>query len=143
VNDLKADAQIVIVAKNANYAMSTTQNSNNRAQATVTKDGNFITLGSDVQILTLKAGKTSGTWAFYTGTGYLYAASSSKNYLKTEGTLSANSSWNISVDSSGVATIKATGSNSRNWLRYNSSNNPPLFSCYSSGQADVAIYILK
>ena len=143
VNDLKAEAQIVIVAKNANFAMSTTQNSNNRAQATVTKDGNFITLGSDVQILTLEAGKTSGTWAFYTGTGYLYAASSSKNYLKTEVALSANSSWSISVDSSGVATIKATGTNTRNWLRYNSSNNPPLFSCYSSGQTDVAIYILK
>lgn len=143
VNDLKADAQIVIVAKNANYAMSTTQNTNNRAQAAVTKDGNFITFGSDVQILTLKTGKNSGTWALYTGKGYLYAASSSKNYLKTETTLSTNSSWNISVTSSGVATIKSAGSNTRNWLRYNSSNNPPLFSCYGSGQADVAIYILK
>ena len=143
VNELAVGDQVVIVAKNANYAMSTTQNSNNRAQATVTKNGNIITFGSDVQILTLKAGKTTGTYSFYTGSGYLYAASSSKNYLKTETNLSANSSWKIEITSAGVATIKAQGSNTRNWLRYNSSNNPPLFSCYSSGQADVCIYKLQ
>lgn len=144
VNDLAAGDQIVIVAKNANYAMSTTQNSNNRAQATVTKNGNIITFGSDVQIMTLEVGKTSGTYAFNTGSGYLYAASSSKNYLRTETTLSANSSWNITIsEDTGVATIKSTGSNTRNWLRYNSSNNPPIFSCYGSGQTDVCIYKLK
>ena len=140
---LNAGDQVVIVAKGSNYAMSTTQNSNNRAQAPVVKNGNIITFGSDVQILTLKAGKTSGTYAFYTGSGYLYAASSSKNYLKTETTLSANSSWNITIANSGVATIKATGSNTINWMRYNSSNNPPIFSCYGSGQTDVCIYKLQ
>ena len=140
---LAAGDQIVIVAKNAKYAMSTTQNSNNRAQAAVTKDGNIITFGSDVQILTLKAGKTTGTYSFYTGSGYLYAASSSKNYLRTETTLSANSSWKIEITSAGVATIKAQGSNTRNWLRYNSSNNPPIFACYASGQTDVCIYKLQ
>ena len=143
VNELVAGDQIVIVAKNANYAMSTTQNSNNRAQAAVTKTGNIITFGSDVQVLTLYAGKSSGTFAFNTGSGYLYAASSSNNYLRTEATLSENSSWKIEITSAGVATIKAQGSNTRNWLRYNSSNNPPIFACYSSGQTDVCIYKLK
>ena len=144
VNDLAAGDQIVIVANNANYAMSTTQNSNNRAQAAVTKNENIITFGSDVQIMTLEVGKTSGTYAFNTGSGYLYAASSSKNYLRTETTLSANSSWNITIsEDTGVATIKSTGSNTRNWLRYNASNNPPIFSCYGSGQTDVCIYKLK
>lgn len=132
--------QIVIAAKGYNYAMSTTQNGNNRAQAAITKSENNITFKDGVQILTLQAGKTSGTFAFYTGSGYLYAASSSKNYLKTETTLSANSSWTITIASTGVATIKATGSNTRNWMRYNSSNNPPIFSCYGSGQADICIY---
>ena len=143
VNDLAAGDQIVIVAKNANYAMSTTQNSNNRAHAAVTKDGNIITFGSDVQIMTLEVGNTSGTYAFNTGSGYLYAASSSKNYLRTETKLSANSSWTIAIATGGVATIKSTGSNTRNWLRYNSTNNPPIFSCYGSGQTDVCIYKLK
>ena len=138
---LKAGDQIVIVATNSNYAMSSTQNSNNRAQAAVIKSGNTISEpGTSVQKLILEAGKTAGTFAFNTGSGYLYAASSSKNYLRTETTLSANSSWNITITTAGVATIKATGSNTRNWIRYNSSNNPPIFSCYGSGQADISIY---
>lgn len=135
---LTAGDQVVIVAKESNYALSTTQTSNNRGQASVVKSGNNITFGSDVQVLTLQAGKTSGTFAFYTGVGYLYAASSSSNYLRTETTLSANSSWNISITSAGVATVKATGTNTRNWMRYNSSSK--IFACYSSGQADILIY---
>ena len=137
VSSLKAGDQVVIVSKDADYALSTTQNGNNRGQAAVSKDGSIITFGDDVQILTLAAGTIDGTFAFYTGSGYLYAASSSKNYLRTETTLSANSSWTITI-SDGVATIKAQGTNTHNWLRYNSSNS--LFSTYASGQGDVQIY---
>jgi len=137
VSSLKAGDQVVIVSKAANYALSTTQNGNNRGQAAVSKDGSIITFGGDVQILTLKAGTIDGTFAFYTGSGYLYAASSSNNYLRTETNLSANSSWTITI-SDGVATIKAQGSNTRNWLRYNSSSK--IFAAYSSGQGDVQIY---
>lgn len=140
-NDLAVGKEIVIVASKYNVALSTTQNTNNRAQAAVTKNEDNITFENDVQILTLKAGTVDGTYAFYTGSGYLYAASSGSNHLKTQETNNANGSWKIEVTSAGVATIKAQGTNTRNWLRYNSSNNPPLFSCYSSGQADVSIYM--
>ena len=142
---LKVGDEVVIVASNANNVVSTTQNNNNRGQASVTKDSNTKTVswtGSSVQILIIQAGKTSGTFAFQdndgTNNGYLYAASSSKNYLRTETTLSANSSWTVTIASTGVATIKATGTNTNNWLRYNSSSS--IFSCYSSGQGDVCIY---
>ena len=141
---LKVDDKIIIVAKNANAALGTTQNTNNRAKADITKVENTISnISASVQVLTLKAGKTDGTFALYPGSGYLYAASSSKNYLKTETTLSANSSWTIEIADTGVATIKSAGTNTRNWMRYNSSNNPPIFSCYSSGQTDIAIYKLQ
>ncbi len=141
--DLAAGDQIVIVASGYNFALGTTQNTNNRASASVTKSGDkkTVTFGDDVQIITLETGKVSGTFAFKVGTaGYLYAASSSKNYLKSKTTLDNNGSWSIEITTAGIATIKAQGTNTRNWLRYNSSNNPPLFSCYSSGQADVCIY---
>lgn len=141
LDDLTIGSEVIIVAAKSNVALSTTQNSNNRAQAAVTKDNNFISdPGSDVQVLTIADGMTSGTIAFYTGTGYLYAASSSKNYLRTETVLSANSSWKVTIIN-GIATIKAQGTNTRNWLRYNSGSS--LFSCYSGGQADVAIYKLE
>ena len=143
VSQLSVGDKVVIAAKGSNFALSTTQNSNNRGQASITKSGNTITFGDDVQVLTLAAGKKDGTFAFDTGSGYLYAASSKSNHLKTQTTLNENGSWTIAVTSSGVATIKASGSNSRNWMRYNSSNNPPIFSAYSSGQADICLYVLK
>ena len=140
IDELNAGDKIIIAAAGYDYALSTTQNSNNRDQAAITKDGDTVAFGNDVQILTVEAGTITGTFAFNTGSGYLYAASSGSNYLRTETTLSDNSSWTIEVDSSGVATIKAQGANTRNWLRYNSTSS--MFSCYSSGQQDIVIYYL-
>ena len=140
VNDLSVGDQIVIVAKNSNEALSTTQNKNNRGQASVTKNtsNNTVTFGSDVQELTLENGTVPGTFGLYTGSGYLYTASSSENCLKTQNTNNDNGSWQITITSDGVATIKAQGASTRNWLRYNSQSS--LFACYSSGQDEVVIY---
>lgn len=133
--------QIIIAASNYNYAISTTQNNNNRGQASISKSSDKKTLATDpgegVQIFTLQNGASSGTFGLYTGSGYIYAASSSNNYLRTSSTLNANASWTVTVTSAGVATITAQGTNSRNKIRYNTQG---LFSCYSSGQQDVAIY---
>ena len=138
VNNLKVGDNIVIVATDSNYALSTTQNSNNRGQASVVKDGNVIKFGNDVQIITLEEGAVAGTFAFNVGNGYLYAASSSSNYLRTEETLSANSSWVITI-SDGVVTIVAQGTNTSNTMQYNSGSS--LFSCYASAtQKAISIY---
>ena len=145
VAKLQIGSSIVIAASASNYAISTTQNTNNRGQAAITKDDTEKTLSFEntagVQELTLKEGTTTGTYAFYTGSGYLYAASSSKNHLKTETTLSANSSWKITITSAGVATCTAQGTNTNNLLQYNSSSS--LFSCYGSDQNAIAIYQLS
>ena len=139
---LQAGDKIVIVAKEYNYALSTTQNNNNRGQASVTKNGNTVTFGDNVQILTIVEGTTSGTFAFYTGSGYLYAASSSSNYLKTQTPNNANGSWKIAIAADGIATIVAQGTNTRNTLQYNQSNS--LFACYSSAsQKAIVIYKLE
>ena len=141
-SSLAAGDQIVIVAKDYNYALSTTQNKNNRGQASVTKNGNTITLGSDVQKLTLETGNVSSTFAFNTGSGYLYAASSSSNYLKTETKLSANSSWSVTIAADGTATVVAKGSNTRNTMQYNPSSS--IFACYSSAsQKAIVLYKLQ
>ena len=137
---LKIGDKIIIAAATADFAISTTQNSNNRAQAAVTKTNNtIVNPGADVQLFTLETGTKVGTYAFNTGSGYIYAASSSKNYLKTQQTKNDNGSWTISCTAEGVATITAQGNNTRNLLKYND-NNPSLFSCYEKGQSDVAIY---
>lgn len=137
-SDLQIGDKVIIYAVGKGVALGTEQKSNNRGETAVAVDGNSITRADGVQVITLEAGKTAGTYAFNVGNGYLYAASSSANYLRTETTLSNNGSWSISISSTGSATIKANGSFTRNWLRYN--NGAKLFSCYTSGQDDIALY---
>lgn len=137
-SDLVTGSSIVIAAKDYNYAISTTQNSNNRGQASITKSGNTITLGDGVSEFTLEEGTTTGTFSFKDDNGYLYAASSSSNYMKSESSKSGNSSWTVSI-SDGTASLTANGSNSRKVMQYNQSSS--IFSCYSSAsQKALALY---
>ena len=135
--------KVIIVAAGYDVAMSTTQNDNNRGQADIEKKDNTIDITDKdtVQVFTLEKGTKTGTFAFNTGSGYIYAASSKNNYLRTATTLSDNSSWKITI-TSGATTITAQGTNTRNILRYNdaAANNGKLFSCYNSGQKAVQIY---
>ena len=147
-SSLKAGDEIVIAAIDADYALGTNQKTNNREAVAVTKGGEKLTLNDSVQILTLANGTKDGTFAFYTGSGYLYAAgkskaqgeSSNKNYLKTSPDLTDNASWTIEI-AEGAATVVAQGENGCNTLRYNNSSG--LFSAYVSGQKDIAIYKLE
>lgn len=140
VASLAAGDRIIIAAKTTDVAISTTQNTNNREETAITQNGSTLsTPSAEVQIFTLESGTKPDTWAFNTGGGYIYAASSSANQLKTKTQKDDNGSWMITLGSSGsAATIKAQGTNSRNLLRYNS--NSKLFSCYGSGQAEVVLY---
>ena len=136
-NELKVGDVIVIAASDANYALSSTQNDNNRGQVEITKESNIITFGDDVELITLERGTVENTFAFKVTSGYLHAASSSKNYLRTQNKIDENASWLITY-SSGVASIVAQGNYTNNKLMYNSSSS--IFSCYSSTQKQVAIY---
>ena len=70
--------------------------------------------------------------------GFLYAASSSSNYLRTRGTnTNGNSQWTVAVTAEGVATIKSQGNFTRNWMR----NNGNIFACYESSQADIYLFV--
>ena len=141
VADLAVGDKVIIAAADFDVAMSTNQKTNNRDKVDVTKNGNTIAYVDGIQILTLEAGTKAGTFAFNTGSGYLYAASSGSNHLKTQTTLNDNGSWKIEITAAGVATIKAQGTNTRNWMRYNSATtNGQLFSCYNNGQENVSIY---
>ena len=71
--------------------------------------------------------------------GYLYAASSGSNHLKTQGSSDENSEWAITIDEDGVASIVAKQSLNRNVMQYNSSNT--LFSCYATAsQSPVYLF---
>ena len=138
--NLKAGDRIVIAAADTAFALSTTQNNNNRGQAAVTKNGNNITFTEATQIITLVATDNADVpFAFSTGdAGYLYAASSSGNQLKTKKTLDDHGKWAITINADTASIIASTSTN-RNVMQYNKTNG--LFACYASAsQEPIAIY---
>ena len=117
-------------------AMGKTQNKNNRSaeDATINDDGT-ITPGSTVQQITLEDG-----FYFNVGDGYLYAASSSENYLRTKADKDDNAKAAITIDEDGNATIEFQGSNTRNMIGFNPNNGNNIFSCYDSPSTLPRIY---
>ena len=143
---LAAGDKILIAYVNGTtkYVLSTTQNSNNRAatdDVTINNDGT-LTPGEAAQVITLE--KDGTNYLFNVGDGYLYAASSSSNWLRTEGTADANAKATINI-SSGNASITFQGTNTRNTLRFNpnTNNGAPLFSCYSGTSTGSAPQIYR
>lgn len=140
-DDLIIGSEVMILNAAGTYAMSSTQNSNNRGQQAVTVSENKVNSVSGCEIFTLGNGTVDNTYSFYATQsatkGYIYAASSTANQLKTQETNDANSSFAITIDgTSYAASVVAQGTNSRNKLQYNGS----LFSCYSTTQTAVKIY---
>ena len=137
VSSLSAGDSVIIVAADYDYALSTTQNSNNRAATAITKSGDIAVITSNVQILTLEAGVSAGTFAFNTGSGYLYAAATgNNNYLRTKATLDSRGSFLITIDANGATTVVAqTTETDHTHMRFNSGNT--LFSCYASTSSVV------
>jgi len=140
--EVTAGSYVIIAAAASNVAMSTTQNNNNRAQQSISKTDNTLTYDETAPaIFEVRAGNIENTLAFYdvVKEGYIYAASSSSNYLRTETTLSDNSSWTIGIDDNEAALV-AQGTNTRNTLRHN--NGSSIFSCYgsSSSESPIALY---
>ena len=144
ISQIQAGDEVIIVGNDGDtyYAISTTQDNNNRKAVTVTmnQDGT-ITGNADVQVIKLE--KDESNWLFNVGNGYLYAASSSKNYLKTETDASDNAKAKITIDENGATSIIFQGSNTHNVMQFNLNAyyNSPLFSCYlSATQSPVTIY---
>lgn len=147
------------VAAGEQKAMSKLQKTNNRGAASVTIGSAFnagketvgiVSKDADVAVFTV--GISNGHITFYTGdsrdaknnsvAGYLYAANSKDNQLKTQNNVDDNAEWTVYVAANGAATIKAQGANTHNLMRYNPNNGNPMFSCYTGGQDPIYIYLL-
>ena len=143
-DQLEAGRSCLIVNVAAGKALGPQANNNRQGVDVSIANGNTIdSIGATVRPLVL--GTCNGHWTFFDEQeeGYLYAASSSSNHLKTQATLDANGEWTVAIASGGAATLTAQGGNTRNLLRYNANNGSPIFSCYSSDQQPVALFILE
>ena len=86
-------------------------------------------------------GENAGKYTIQDAAGkYLYAAGGSgsnpSNHLKGS---DSEYYWTIDKNGDKFTLISLSGA-TRNILRYNGTNNPPIFSCYGSGQSDVTLY---
>ena len=141
ITGLAIGDKVVIAAAGYDMALSTTQNSNNRSATAIKKNENkTIEIDSNVEVLTVEAGNIEGTFAFKTSDNkYLYAAATGSNYLRSEATLSDNSSFLVTI-ADGVASAVAQGTYTNNKLFYN--NSSKIFSCYANTQQAISIYKL-
>ena len=155
-NNLAAGDQIIIVNVNEGSDTETSftymglgeQRDNNRAAVEVEANEDGTLNGNDdLSIITLESATADNTWRLYDGKGYLYSAGGG-NYLRTKDEPDADGKADaaITISDDGTATIVFQDKNTtRNTLRYNSSNNPPIFSCYleNNNMKDVKIYRKK
>lgn len=132
--------RLIVVNSNDKRAMSTNQDKNYRTATSVSIVSRkaFVPEGGNIQVLTLEGNAKDGYY-FYTGNkGYLYAASSSNNYLRTKTEKDNNAKAVITI-SNGVTSVVFQGTNSRNVLL----NNGNIFSCYTSTSTVKPIQIYK
>lgn len=137
VSELEAEKSFLIVNVDDQgrcIALSNEQKKNNRGAVAVILANDKITLEQNSMAcqLVLK-GSSSVGWSFYdeVNGGYLYAASSSGNYLKTQSTLDDDGRADIRFEAN-IATITFKGTNKRIVMQYNPNNGSPLFACYGS-----------
>ena len=146
---IESGKNYILVGKaDGNYYAMGEQRSNNRGAVEITVDGSTATAtitNNGAHEFTITSIATAG---FYTiqdasTSGYLYAASSSSNHLKTEAALDENHNgeWTITFNAGdSSASIVASSSQNRNIMQFNNSNT--LFSCYSSAsQHSVYLYV--
>ena len=143
-SSLKADDRIIIVNEDNTYAISTTQNNNNRAATDVTLESDGTIKPSNlVEVITLEQG--DGGWYFSTSSGYLYAPSSSGNQLKTQAATDEKALVSTISIADGIATVQFNqwAEGARTLLRFNPNSGNPIFNCYattSTAGSAVRIY---
>ncbi len=150
-NSIVSGKKYIIVGSNtienetSYYAMGYDKGSNRDAVG-ITICGTTATVSTaDVYEFTVSSLATDGFYSIYDARtpGYLYAAGSNKNYLKTETTLDAdgNGDWEITFNAN-VASIVASNSTNRNVMQFNYNSGSPLFNCYASAsQSPVYLYV--
>ena len=153
-DDLSDGDTVIVVGVYEGKAYALAQQwSNNRRAVEITLDGNQALVDVDliatekvddylVRELTI-GGDAENGWTFLDPLegGYLYAASSSANYMKTQETNDDNGVFALTFGEDGAIVAVAQGTNSNKYFRFNTSG---IFSCYSENSSvQNPIYIYK
>ncbi|MBQ6763222.1 MAG: bacterial Ig-like domain-containing protein [Bacteroidales bacterium] len=139
---------IMVGENEGSYIAALSYVSGNNIKGTDITIENDVVTASDASIKKTFTLVTEGTYqGMYTiqddKNQYLYAAGgTSNNYLKASASIdtehSANYYWEITEDGEGGFSIIASKSTSRNILRFNQTNNGPVFACYAVNTQGLA-----
>ncbi len=137
--ELTDGASVVIGGnKDGVWEIAGAQKTNNINAVSAALPNNYIA-STDPTFETFTIGHSDGLVTFKDKENqYLYAASSSKNYLKRQADVDGNAKWTVAISSEGATSIVATGSSNRNVMQYNSADS--LFACYASA-SQQAVYL--
>ncbi len=151
VNELADGDKVILVGFNQvdsvtvqPYAMAAYRPYNYNFQAVEVEVVDNTVTTALANVITLEAAD-EGLWNFKAQEGYLYAASTEKNYMQVEEAPDADGNANaliyMATDS---MSISFQGTNTRNFLRFNYNNGTPLFSCYKvDSGVQTPAYIFK
>lgn len=129
------------------YAMPNYSSGNNIPGATVTVTNNGKTITeenmSTASVVTLISTGNTNQYYLQTSDGnYLYAAGSgTNNHLKSKNTTDSTAGA-FTISYSTFFSVVAASSN-RNTMRFNATNNPPIFSCYANNESQTEIMFFK
>ena len=149
ISDLTDGSAFIIVAHDIAtypYALGTYDSCNHRYNAAaITTKGDRVYFENPT-LLSLEEGANEGTYAINIGGKYLGNDNTSKKpYLSPFDDVVANISWNITIDSTGMASVvlvgDSTNADQRKVMSLNTSSTNAMFSCYAGKQkSDVALY---
>ena len=138
VAELKAGKKMLIVNAGDTLAMAQANKNNFGQVAIAPEDGLLSDVPASATIITIEQ---DSVFAFAVEGGYIYAGTSSSNYLRIQEQRDELAEWDITIDENGLATIVCHSSKSkRNTIRYNKQSE--IFSAYAAGtQEDVVIFV--
>ena len=138
VAELTAGKKMLIVNAGDTLAMAAAQKNNFAQVAIAPEDGLLSDVPAEATIITIEH---DSVFALAVEGGYIYAGTSSSNYLRVQENRDELAEWDITIDENGLATIVCHSSKSkRNTIRYNKQSE--IFSAYAAGtQEDVVIFV--
>ena len=138
VAELTAGKKMLIVNAGDTLAMAQANKNNFGQVAIAPEDGLLSDVPAEAIIITIEQ---DSVFALAVEGGYIYAGTSSSNYLRVQENRDELAEWDITIDENGLATIVCHSSKSkRNTIRYNKQSE--IFSAYAAGtQEDVVIFV--
>lgn len=148
ISEIEDGSEFIIAANdcaNNSYALNSYDSNNQRYAATSVTTRNGRVYLDNANTFTLETGANEGTYALNFGGKYLGNTDTNKKIcLNPFDEITINTSWTITIDSNGLASIVLVGegnANQRKVLSFKNTNTNQYFACYTEKQTDdVALY---